>query len=194
MNSLFQAVSTVQASVSAKRRCLVSQEKQKKHSMRRVTRSLAVILISQFCASNSWASGANFKISGDNIELAERRNIYTASVTVGQPLEIVASGFAYPSVVFEFEPTPQELEKATKGGAAKSEAATWMFDHKALRLRRTDSDGTRHKIVLEAKTSGRHMVRFVGVILGRMDVHEIEVNVSAVSRPGAPSDVPETAE
>ena len=142
------------------------------------------IFVSQFCVSSAWASGANFKIFGDAIkEYKEngRLKYYTATVTVGQELEIVAEGRAYPHVRIQGVPSPKEQEKIEemrKGQPFKPNAGTWMFDDEKLRLLQTKSEGAQHKIVLEAATPGQYTVRFVGVVLGRTRTCEIQVNVS----------------
>ena len=89
----------------------------------------AFILISQFCVSNSWASGAGFKMFGDNIERSEENGAYTANITVGQSFEIIAKGWAYPK---------SRDPKATKGSPMQAEAGTWMFDDKMLKLLNKD--------------------------------------------------------
>lgn len=135
-----------------------------------------VMLVSQFCVSSSWASGSYFKISGDKIQQTDERGPYTANIAVGESLEIIAKGFAYPSVEFQGTPSPQELAEARKHGPFKARAGTWMFDDKKLRLVSTTSDPMQHTIVLEATAPGQYTVRFVGVLLG-VESCEIQVTV-----------------
>lgn len=129
----------------------------------------AFILISQFCVSNSWASGAGFKMFGDNIERSEENGAYTANITVGQSFEIIAKGWAYPK---------SRDPKATKGSPMQAEAGTWMFDDKMLKLLNTQSDDTQYKISLKATKPGQYKIRFVGVVLGYNKACEILVNIS----------------
>ena len=129
----------------------------------------AFILFSQFCVSNSWASGAGFKMFGDNIERSEVNGAYTANITVGQSFEIIAKGWAYPK---------SRDPEATKGNPMKAEAGTWMFDDKMLKLLNTQSDDTQYKISLKATKPGQYKIRFVGVVLGYNKACEILVNIS----------------
>lgn len=137
--------------------------------MKKIIYLSAFILISQFCVSNSWASGAGFKIFDANIELPKENRAYTANITVGQSLEIISKGWAYPR-----SPDPE----VAKGAPTKADAGTWMFDDKIFKLLKTQSDETQHKLVLEATTPGQYKIRFVGVVLGYNKVCEIVVNVS----------------
>ena len=145
--------------------------------MKKIMYLSAVILVSQFCVLSSWASGDSFKMFGDKIEQTKENGPYTANITVGQTLEIIAKGFVYPSVRFEGTPSPEELAEAGKGKPFKARAGTWMFDYTKLRLLRTESGPLQHTIVLEATTPGQYTVRFVGVLLG-VNSREIQVNVS----------------
>lgn len=145
--------------------------------MKKIIYVSAVILVNQICALSSWASGDSFRFFGDNIEQAKENGSYTANITVGQSLEIIAKGFVYPMVKSKGTPSPQELAEAGKGEPFKARAGTWMFDDKKLRLVSTESDPMQHKIVLEATTPGQYTVRFVGVLLG-VNSSEIQVNVS----------------
>jgi hypothetical protein len=129
----------------------------------------AFILISQFCASNSWASGAGFKIFSADIELPKENGAYTANIAVGQSLEIIAKGWAYPR---------SRDPEVAKGTPTKADAGTWMFDDKMFKLMKTQSDETQYEIVLKATTPGQYKIRFVGVVLGYNEVCEILVHVS----------------
>ena len=130
----------------------------------------AFIVLCQFCVSNSWASGAGFKIFGAHIERPKIVNkAYTANITVGQSLEIIAKGWAYPRL---------RDPEAAKGSPMKAEAGTWMFDDKMFKLLKTQSDETQYKISLKATKLGQYRIRFVGVVLGYNKACEILVNIS----------------
>lgn len=137
--------------------------------MKKIIHLFAFIVISQFCVLNSWASGAGFKIFDPNLELPKENGAYTFHVTVGQSLEIVAKGWAYPR-----SPDPE----VAKGAPANADAGTWMFDDKMFQLLETQSSETQYKIVLKATTPGQYKIRFVGALLGYNEVCEIVVNVS----------------
>ena len=129
----------------------------------------AFIVISQFCVSNSWASGAGFKILGTHIERPKENGAYTVNIAVGQSLEIIAKGWAYPR---------SRDPEVAKGMPMKAAAGTWMFDDKRFKLLKTLSDETQHKLVLKATTPGQYKIRFVGVVLGYNKTCEIMVNIS----------------
>ena len=148
---------------------LIKNYKQWSHIMNKLIYFSAFILFSQFCVSNSWASGAGFKMFGDNVERSEENGAYTANITVGQSFEIIAKGWAYPRL---------RDPEAAKGSPMKAEAGTWMFDDKMFKLLKTQSDETQYKISLKATKLGQYRIRFVGVVLGYNKACEILVNIS----------------
>jgi hypothetical protein len=137
--------------------------------MKKIIYLSAFIFISQFCVSNSWACGAGFKIFAANIDLPKENGVYAANITVGQSLEIIAKGWAYPK-----SPNPE----VAKGAPMRADAGTWMFDDKIFNLLNTQSDETQYKLVLGATTPGQYKIRFVGVVFDNYEVCEIVVNVS----------------
>ena len=94
---------------------------------------------------------------------------YTANITVGQSLEVIAKGWAYPR---------SRNPEVAKGKPMKATAGTWMFDDQTLKLLKTQSDETQHKLVLKATTPGQYKIRFVGVVLGYNKTCEILVTIS----------------
>ena len=82
------------------------------------------IFINYFCIPNIWASGAGFKILGQNIEIIKVNEKYKTNVLVGQSLILIAQGWVYPK---------SRDPDIAKGGPFKADAGTWLFDDKIFR-------------------------------------------------------------
>ena len=153
--------------------------------MTRLRQSLAlyVFAVAMLCASSTWASGANFVVRSEGVELGQAKEDYAkgadgkqvplpprfdVKLEQGQPFTLVAQGVVLPR---GGRSTPHEPD-----------AGAWLFDDEQLQLVPHDKklyDKTMVAVRLKALKPGQTKIRFVGEVLGYY--HRLDVFVDVVA-------------
>lgn len=141
-----------------------------------------LVLAANFVAIPAHASGANFVLSAQNIELGKVEEAvvnnaaqpprYATQVELGQPFILVAQGWVYP--------------RGSKGAPATPDKAAWRYDNEDFKPLEYDAklfDETMSVLRLQPTIIGRTRIRFNGKIFGYKCSFDILLDVVA-PKPG----------